>query len=158
MHVYTGDKSGAGTDADVFVVLKGSHGDSGERELKTSQQHTNKFERNQLDTFEIEAVDLGDLESVRVWHNNKGIGAAWYLDRIEVEDDAGQRCVFPCDKWLSKSEGDKEVGRCKSKRTVFNIYIYIRSNMHNLWNTGDVSGFHEAKDFTIPDYLAHMRS
>ncbi len=107
--MYTGDKRGAGTDANVFVIIKGTNGDCGERELKTSEQHKNKFERNQLDTFEIESVDLGDLEEVKVWHDNSGIGASWYLDRIEVEDEDGAKSVFPCARWLSKTEDDKEV-------------------------------------------------
>lgn len=47
VRVKTGDKSGAGTDADVFVTLFGEKGDSGERELSSSE-HINKFERNQV--------------------------------------------------------------------------------------------------------------
>eukprot|EP00047_Mylnosiga_fluctuans_P014195 m.36272 g.36272 ORF g.36272 m.36272 type:complete len:2392 (+) comp5381_c0_seq2:48-7223(+) len=111
VHVYTGDKFGAGTDANVSVVIKGSNGDTGPRELKDSEQHRNKFERNQLDTFEIEAVDLGDLEEVKVWHDNSGAGASWFLDRIEVEAEGGAKSVFPCNRWLSKSEDDKEISR-----------------------------------------------
>ena len=42
--VYTGDKRGAGTDADVFVTLFGEGGDSGERKLDTKR---NNFERGQ---------------------------------------------------------------------------------------------------------------
>jgi hypothetical protein len=40
--VYTGDKRGAGTDANVFITLFGDAGDSGERKLDTSK---NNFER-----------------------------------------------------------------------------------------------------------------
>lgn len=43
----TGDKSGAGTDSDVFVTLFGEKGDTGERELARSE-NINKFERNQV--------------------------------------------------------------------------------------------------------------
>lgn len=43
--VYTGDKRGAGTDADVKMVLYGSFGDSGEWKL---DDKNNNFERGKL--------------------------------------------------------------------------------------------------------------
>ena len=42
MTVFTGDKKGAGTDANVYITLFGEFGDSGERPLKSSK---NNFER-----------------------------------------------------------------------------------------------------------------
>ncbi len=42
---YTSDLRGAGTDADVFIVLYGDKGESGERKLDNS---SNNFERNQV--------------------------------------------------------------------------------------------------------------
>jgi hypothetical protein len=45
--VYTGDKFGAGTDANVYVNLTGEFGDTGERHLKDSN-NVNKFERNKV--------------------------------------------------------------------------------------------------------------
>ena len=56
--MYTGDVSGAGTDANVFVILYGTLGDTGKRELK--QKGRNLFERKQKDEFVIEALDLGE--------------------------------------------------------------------------------------------------
>ena len=53
LDVHTGDKRGAGTNANVFVVLKGRHGDSGKREL-TGKKLKNLFERDQTDHFDIE--------------------------------------------------------------------------------------------------------
>lgn len=47
VHVYTGDVFGAGTDANVFVNIYGENGDTGERQLKESQNR-NKFERNSV--------------------------------------------------------------------------------------------------------------
>lgn len=41
-----------------------------------------------------------------------GFGAAWHLDYIEVEDQGTRKVFrFPCDKWLSKSDGDKQILR-----------------------------------------------
>ena len=55
--VYTGDVFGSGTNANVSIVLYGENGDTGERAL--TQSFRDLFERNQVDKFEITAVDLG---------------------------------------------------------------------------------------------------
>ena len=47
VRVFTGDKHGAGTDANVTVNIYGVNGDSGDRELRKSN-NVNKFERNQV--------------------------------------------------------------------------------------------------------------
>lgn len=88
--VFTGDKRGAGTDANVFVNVYGEFGDSGEREMRKSD-HMNKFERNQVDTFVVKAIELGELTKIRIRHDNKGGGAAWYLEKVEIFNPATQR-------------------------------------------------------------------
>ena len=55
--VVTGDVSGAGTNANVFLNIYGTNGDTGKRPL--TQKFRDLFERNQTDKFQIEAVDLG---------------------------------------------------------------------------------------------------
>ncbi len=72
--VQTGNKFGAGTDADVFCCLFGHKGDTGDRPLTKSSTHTNKFEKGKLDSFMIEAVSLGMLERIRIGHNGKSAG------------------------------------------------------------------------------------
>ena len=46
--MYTGDKRGAGTDANIFVNIFGELGDTGDRPLEESKTNKNKFERNQV--------------------------------------------------------------------------------------------------------------
>jgi len=46
--VHTGKKAGAGTDADVFLNIFGSQGDTGERPLTRSSTNKNKFESGQV--------------------------------------------------------------------------------------------------------------
>jgi len=93
--VFTGDKWGAGTDANVFIAMTGEFGDSGERELRDSG-NVNKFERNQEDVFNVTAVELGKLKKLKIRHDNKGGGAAWYLDRVEVEDPKNRKTYVHC--------------------------------------------------------------
>ena len=46
--VYTGDKFGAGTNANIFLNIFGEQGDTGDRPLEESKNNKNKFERNQV--------------------------------------------------------------------------------------------------------------
>ncbi|XP_070566658.1 lipoxygenase homology domain-containing protein 1-like isoform X2 [Ptychodera flava] len=112
INVKTSNVRGAGTDANVFLILFGENGDSGQLELKESQTHKNKFENNQTDVFSYSMLSLGALTKCRVWHDNKGWGAAWHLEHIEVIDETTKtNYMFRCDRWLSKSEDDKQIVR-----------------------------------------------
>ena len=57
--VYTGNVSGAGTNANVSIILYGTTGDTGNRPLK--QKGRNLFEKGQVDEFIIECLDLGRI-------------------------------------------------------------------------------------------------
>ena len=46
--MYTGDVSGGGTDANVYLTVVGDKGDSGERKLHKSETNRDKFERGQV--------------------------------------------------------------------------------------------------------------
>lgn len=64
--------SGAGTDANVWIIIFGENGDTGTLALKECNK-SNKFERKQVDTFRFtDILSLGDLSKVRVWHDNSG--------------------------------------------------------------------------------------
>ena len=49
--VYTGKKSGAGTDANVFLNIFGTQGDTGERPLQKSATNKNKFEKGNVSVY-----------------------------------------------------------------------------------------------------------
>jgi len=71
--VRTSDVAGAGTDAGVWVVLFGEHGDSGEIRLQQSDTNRRPFSTGQTDVFTVaDLLDLGRLVKCRVWHDNKG--------------------------------------------------------------------------------------
>lgn len=57
VHVFTGNEKNSGTNANVFLTIFGKNGDTGKRPLK--QRFRNLFERNQMDSFIIESIDLG---------------------------------------------------------------------------------------------------
>ena len=48
VQVYTGDRWAAATDANVYVTLFGSRGDSGKRFLQHSRNNDSKFKQKQV--------------------------------------------------------------------------------------------------------------
>ena len=108
--VATGDEKGAGSDSAVFITLIGEHGDSGERPLKKSKTHRDKFERGNTDAFDQEAVDLGELKKVKVRMESRGLGGAWLLDHVEVKCASTKKSwYFPFSDWVSKKAGLEHV-------------------------------------------------
>ncbi|XP_064100109.1 polyunsaturated fatty acid lipoxygenase ALOX15B-like isoform X2 [Macrobrachium nipponense] len=106
LHVITGDRRGAGTDANVYVVLHDIYGNT------TGPISSNKIFKNDNERGTTTTVDLkedcgvnGPIVKVEVWRDNfaditllgkisekirgqktKRGSAAWFLDRIEVEE------------------------------------------------------------------------
>ncbi|KAF3701896.1 Lipoxygenase -like proteiny domain-containing protein 1 [Channa argus] len=110
--VTTGDMYGAGTDANVFLTIYGTVGDTGERKLNKSETNSNKFERGAVDIFTIEAVDLGDVFKIKIRHDNSMVSADWYLDQVEVVDvDTEEVFLFLCERWLSRKREDRRIER-----------------------------------------------
>ncbi|XP_056288042.1 lipoxygenase homology domain-containing protein 1-like isoform X1 [Pseudoliparis swirei] len=108
--VVTGDEKGAGTDANGFITIYGTNGDSGQRPLR--QKFRNLFEREQTDRFLLEMLDMGELQKVRVEHDNAGTNPSWLLDRVEVTNTAnGVTTIFLCGKWLDTKRADGLIAR-----------------------------------------------
>ncbi|EFB24517.1 hypothetical protein PANDA_011923, partial [Ailuropoda melanoleuca] len=99
--IFTGVRCGAGTKADVFIQLKGTGGESDVHCL--SHPHFTTLYRGGINTFLLTTKsDLGDIHSIRVWHNNEGKAPRWYLSRIKVENLFSRHIwLFLCRKWLS---------------------------------------------------------
>uniref|UniRef100_A0A667GAP5 Polycystin family receptor for egg jelly n=1 Tax=Lynx canadensis TaxID=61383 RepID=A0A667GAP5_LYNCA len=99
--IFTGMRCGAGTRANVFIQLKGTEGDSNVHCL--SHPYFTTLSRGSINTFLLTTErDLGDIHSIRVWHNNEGRAPSWYLSRIKVENLLSRHIwLFLCRKWLS---------------------------------------------------------
>lgn len=106
VHVVTGDRRGAGTDANVYIVLHDVRGRTSEP-IACNKVFHNDHERGATTTVDVK-VDCGlkgPIVKVEVWRDNfaditvvgaitnllfgqrsKRGSAAWFLDRIEVEE------------------------------------------------------------------------
>ncbi|KAM7114524.1 polycystin family receptor for egg jelly [Molossus nigricans] len=99
--VFTGSRCGSGTRANVFVQLRGTSSSSDVHCL--SHPNFKTLYRASIHTFLLTTKsDLGDIRSIRVWHNNEGRAPSWYLSRIKVENLFTRHIwLFMCREWLS---------------------------------------------------------
>uniref|UniRef100_A0A2K5ZDQ9 Polycystin-1-like protein 3 n=1 Tax=Mandrillus leucophaeus TaxID=9568 RepID=A0A2K5ZDQ9_MANLE len=124
IQVYTGYRRRAATTAKVVITLYGSEGRSEPHHLCDPQKAV--FERGGLDVFLLTTrSSLGDLHSLRLWHDNSGISPSWYVSQVIVCDIAVKRkWHFLCNCWLAVDLGDCELDRVfipVSKRQLFSF-------------------------------------
>lgn len=84
--VKTGDQEGAGTDANVHVVLEDEKGLLTPR-LKLDKILYNDLERSKRDTYNVDCPeDFGKVVRLRLSRDTTGIADDWFCDYIHVED------------------------------------------------------------------------
>ena len=109
IEVTTGDRRGAGTDANVFIEIYGDKGKSGQKPLDGKG---NNFERSKTDSFGIDCIDLGELKKIRIGHDNKGIGPGWFLETVKITNLSNNTAnFFPCGHWFAEDEEDGKIVR-----------------------------------------------
>jgi len=107
IHATTGNCRGAGTDANVYIIIYGDKGDSGKQLLDGP---LSAFERGCTDLFRVTCVDLGKIDHIRIGHDGKGIGSGWFCQAIQIETTEG-KYSFPCSRWLDVNEDDHRIDR-----------------------------------------------
>ncbi|CAI5656872.1 unnamed protein product [Oreochromis niloticus] len=101
LSVCTGHRIGASTSSQVTVTLLGTEGHSEPHHLTDSKKRV--FERGAVDMFLLTTpFSLGDLQGIRLWHNNSGSHPAWYVGNVMVQDlQTEEKWHFLCNSWLS---------------------------------------------------------
>lgn len=105
IYVKTGDKKGAGTDANISIILYDN------KEQKTSEiplscPFNNDFERGQRDVFQAPPLDnFGDIEQIEIWRDASGFGNDWFCEIIMVVNRRQEKSYyFPVQKWLKAGQ------------------------------------------------------
>jgi len=82
--VSTANDQGAGTDANVQLVIYGKNdkGDSVKSDEIKLDNKGDSFEPGHEDQFKIETVDVGKPYKIRIWHDNAGAFTAWKLEQV----------------------------------------------------------------------------
>eukprot|EP00775_Hariotina_reticulata_P013432 gene13432-13560_t len=98
--VTTGNVRGAGTDANVFVVVHGRQGTSRQLALGGADRG-NMFKRGQRDAFTVLGQDVGEMTHLVIGHDNSGLTPAWYVEAVQLEHlGTGQLLEFIIGRWL----------------------------------------------------------
>ncbi|XP_075325387.1 polycystin-1-like protein 2 [Odontesthes bonariensis] len=99
--ISTGHRHGASTSSQVTVTLLGTEGESEPHHLTDPEKPV--FERGGVDMFLLTThFSLGDLQSLRLWHDNSGEHPAWYVNKVMVQDlETRQKWHFLCNTWLA---------------------------------------------------------
>ncbi|XP_067141773.1 allene oxide synthase-lipoxygenase protein-like [Centruroides vittatus] len=99
VHVRTGDRKGAGTDSNVYLLIKDKIGNRSE-EFKLDHWWRNDLERGTTDSFDINVdINFGIVNQIELHRDTSGIGDAWYLDIIIIEDK-DRIATFPVHRWI----------------------------------------------------------
>ena len=77
--VYTSDQRGAGTDANVYIAIRGSKASINTTRL---ENHASNFERGSRDEFIVQSQEIGGVEEIELWHDGAGARGAW--DGVDV--------------------------------------------------------------------------
>ncbi|MCJ8737360.1 hypothetical protein PDJAM_G00023180 [Pangasius djambal] len=104
--ISTGHRRGASTSSQVTATLQGSEGESEPHHLTDPDKPV--FERGGIDMFLLTTpFSLGELQSIRLWHDNSGKHPAWYVNKVMVQDlETGQKWHFLCSSWLAIDVGE----------------------------------------------------
>ncbi|XP_078114747.1 polycystin-1-like protein 2 [Sander vitreus] len=106
LNISTGHRHGASTSSQVTITLLGTEGESEPHHLTDPEKPV--FERGGVDMFLLTThFSLGDLQSIRLWHDNSGAHPAWYVNKVMVQDlESGQKWHFLCNSWLAVDVGE----------------------------------------------------
>jgi hypothetical protein len=88
--IKTSDVRLAGTDANVFLGLRGSVGAMREMELRDPNAHNN-WEQGDVNHGQIQTSDLGNLQTGTLRHDGWGGGPDWSVDYVRVTNDEDGR-------------------------------------------------------------------
>uniref|UniRef100_A0A672RTA5 Polycystic kidney disease 1 like 2a n=1 Tax=Sinocyclocheilus grahami TaxID=75366 RepID=A0A672RTA5_SINGR len=110
LSINTGHRRGASTSSQV-MTLQGTEGEIEPHHLTDPEKPV--FERGGLDMFLLTTpFSLGELQSIRLWHDNSGQHPSWYVNKVMVQDlETGQKWHFLCNSWLSVDLGERTLDK-----------------------------------------------
>lgn len=87
IHVTTGDVRNASTNARVYVILHGGEdGENNSGKLWLQNEKKDNFGRGRTDIFTVETTDmLSPLHHLTIGHDNSGLGAGWYCEKVNCQ-------------------------------------------------------------------------
>ncbi|XP_032386246.1 polycystic kidney disease protein 1-like 2 [Etheostoma spectabile] len=140
LSVNTGHRRGASTSSQVTITLLGAEGNSEPHHLTNPKKRV--FQRGAVDLFLLTTpFSLGELQGIRLWHNNSGSHPAWYVGNVVVQDlQTEQKWHFLCNSWLAIDMGDCSLDKVLPVSTEMDLKSF--SNLFFMKTTKDFSDGH----------------
>ncbi|XP_044184688.1 polycystic kidney disease protein 1-like 2 [Acropora millepora] len=136
--IVTGVWMNSGTDANVTIVIYGSDTESQPIILNRDMMESRKIlARGNEDQFVIHLpAALGEVQYVRIWHDNSGKTPSWFLSYVTIKDlQTENTLTFPCNTWFALEKGDGKIDRLLSPIS----YEETRTFMYSLNSRGSQS-------------------
>ncbi|CAF3808973.1 unnamed protein product [Rotaria sordida] len=148
------------THTPVFIRLHDIKGKISEAiQLQNSIRHTNKFEKNQTDQFDVGICELlEDISRVELWHENDK-NNEWQLEYIQIIDNqTNTSYCFPVNKMLDKNYGSKQT-HILLETPLINISCSDQSQVvqRNRMNT-DMTSSKKKKDKYVRNFTIRTRT
>ncbi|KAJ7337200.1 arachidonate 5-lipoxygenase [Desmophyllum pertusum] len=109
IRVRTGNRKGAGTDAKVALTITGTKGRT--KPVVLDKWFFNDFEKNQEDTYVVDAEDVGEPLMIKL-ENDQGGGlhrsSDWFVDKVLISGSSKNHETsetiyeFPCYGWVQR--------------------------------------------------------
>jgi len=115
--IVTGVWKNSGTDANVTIVIHGSDTESQPIILNRDMMESRRIlARGNEDQFVIHLpAALGEVQYVRLWHDNSGKTPSWFLSYLTIKDlQTESTLTFPCNTWFALEKGDGRIDRLLS--------------------------------------------
>lgn len=102
VEVKTKDKNGAGTDANVALIIEGGDGmHSGPHFLDSNG---NDFERGDTNKFQFMGYNVVKPTKIYLWRNALNAGHAWMCEWVRIKLPSGDEYLFKVDAWIPSKE------------------------------------------------------
>ncbi|XP_038044498.1 polyunsaturated fatty acid 5-lipoxygenase-like isoform X2 [Patiria miniata] len=113
--VKTGDLKGAGTDANIYIILHNENQVTSKK-IKLDRLFHDDFERGKTDEFKAKLPsDFGAVHEIELWRDEHGAFDPWYLEKVDIYEkpkDGAEKgpYEFPIHRWIP---GKKSVIFCQ---------------------------------------------
>ncbi|KAG1666862.1 Allene oxide synthase-lipoxygenase protein [Nymphon striatum] len=105
IYVQTGDRKGAGTDANIWIIV---HDEVGARTppVKLSSVFANDHERGDINKYFLPKVEeFKTVAKIEFWRDTFGFSDDWFVDFISVEHrKEGTIITFPLNRWIKPNK------------------------------------------------------
>ena len=128
--IVTGVWKNSGTDANVTIVIHGSDTESQPIILNRDMMESRRIlARGNEDQFVIHLpAALGEVQYVRLWHDNSGKTPSWFLSYLTIKDLQTESTVtFPCNTWFALEKGDGKIDRLLSPISYEETQAFVYS-------------------------------